>query len=239
MLSLKHLDDFITALADYHISDHAKQLLADRPVVTLTAITATGRNTMIYELVKTGQYYFLVSDTTRPPRQNNGKMERSGVEYWFRSEEEVLADLRVGKYVAPAIIHQQQVSGIGIRELEAALSQNKIAITEIETKGVEETLSQAPGSLVPIFVVPPSYKEWMQRWTNRGPISVEEKQHRLASARRELTTALNNEFYKFVINDNLVQAVHDVRQVVAGKFNFDQDAAARAVAGDILQKISV
>jgi len=84
-------------------------LLQQTKFVPLVAITSSGRNTLIRELLKTGEYHFIVSDTTRKPRTNDGVMEQSGVEYWFRDEDEVLQDVKDGKFLEAAVIHSQQV----------------------------------------------------------------------------------------------------------------------------------
>lgn len=238
MITLKHLDEFKKVLSDYRMSDEAKRALTKNPLVILTGITGGGRNTIIAELVKTGNYHFVVSDTTRPPRQNNGVLEQDGGPYWFRTEEEVLDDVRAGAYVAPAIIHSQQVSGMSNREIVAAHTKGLTAISEIEAQGTDETLRQAPGTLIPIFVLPPSYQEWMRRWATRGSMSDDEKQNRLASARSELTMALNTNYYHFHINDDLAKAVSGVQKIVAGQIDPEHEVAGRKLAQEILQKIS-
>ncbi len=63
---LRHLVEFKTALADYQISELSKQILAQTQLLLMVAPTASGRNTVIKELLKTGDYHFIVSDTTRP-----------------------------------------------------------------------------------------------------------------------------------------------------------------------------
>src|ERR1700689_1309052 len=118
MNELVHGAEFRSALRDYHLSKAALQTLSQTKLVILVAPTSSGRNTIIWQLLKTGDYYFIVSDTTRQPRINDGKLERDGHEYWFRSEAEVLTDIQQGKYLEAAVIHNQQVSGISIRELQ-------------------------------------------------------------------------------------------------------------------------
>lgn len=237
MPTLTHRQEFQDLLTNYQMSAEAKQALARVPVVTLTAITATGRNTIIRELVATGKFYFVVSDTTRPQRKNDGVLEQDGAEYWFRSEQDVLAAVRRGDLIAPAIIHSEQVSGFNFRELLIADRAHKIAITEIEAQGTDEVLRQVPGSLVPIFVLPPSYEEWMRRWSARGQTSDADKQNRINSARQELVAALEKDYYHFLINDDLAKAVSGVQKIVAGQIDPAHEAAGRQVAQDILHEI--
>src|SRR5665213_1025428 len=102
---LVRIAEFRTALEGYHLSKAALQTLSQTELVLLVAPSSTGRNTIIWELLKIGDYHFVVSDTTRKPRVNDGLLEQSGREYWFRSEQEVLTDIQQGKYLEAAIIH--------------------------------------------------------------------------------------------------------------------------------------
>lgn len=234
MNKLVHLQEFQQVLSDYRMSDEASALLASTPLVVLVAITAAGRNTIINELVKSSDYHFVVSDTTRQPRANDGVMEQSGVEYWFREEEDLLADLKAGLFLEAAVIHGQQVSGISLRELQAAHDKHKIAITEIEVQGVQSIINHSPDALLPVFIVPPSYQLWIDRWTKRGTITEEERRRRMMSARDELTIALADERYQFVVNDQLDVAVKDVDSIAKSRSANGKDDEARKIAQDIL-----
>src|SRR5688500_15693171 len=82
---LTHIADFRDVLEGYTPSSESIEILKNTPLVLLVGPTAAGRNTLINLLVQTGRYHYIISDTTRKPRANNGIMERDGVEYWFRS----------------------------------------------------------------------------------------------------------------------------------------------------------
>src|ERR1700712_1679606 len=152
---LKHYTEFKEVLETYHVSDSAKATLEDLTLVLLLGPTSSGRNTIIEHQLKTGNYNFIVSDTTRPPRTNDGVLETNGNEYWFRSEEEVLADLKAGQFLEAELIHDQQVSGISIRELEKARAQNKIAITDVDLGGMHKIMLAKPDTIA-VMVLPPS-----------------------------------------------------------------------------------
>src|SRR5699024_8737685 len=134
-------------------SDEAKALLARTRLVLLVGPSSSGRNTVINELLKTGKYHAIVSDTTRLPRVNNGIPEENGREYWFRAEADVLHDLQNGSFLEAAIIHKQQVSGISMRELAAAADEGKVAINEIEVVGADNIHAAKPDALF-VFMLP-------------------------------------------------------------------------------------
>ena len=194
---LVRIDEFREALNGYHLSKAALQTLSQTELVLLVATTSTGRNTIIRQLLKTGDYHFVVSDTTRKPRVNDGLLEQNGREYWFRTENEVLTDIRQGKYLEAAIIHNQQVSGISVRELEKARDEEKIAVADTEVAGAENATKYKPDTIA-IFVLPPSFDEWQRRIQHRGTMDPVEFKRRMQSAAKEYAMALEHDYYHFI-----------------------------------------
>lgn len=231
---LKHLDEFSKILANYQMSETSKRILKKTNLVLLIAPTSTGRNTIIRALLQTGNYHFIVSDTTRLPRVNDGVVEKNGVNYWFRSEEEMLSDLKSGKFLEAAIIHNQQVSGISIRELEKASANDKIAITDIEVVGTENIM-RVHADTHAIFVMPPNFEEWLRRLEHRGAMTAQEKRLRLESACKEFMAALEHAYYSFVINDELSDAVEQINQLARlGATDTARQARGRELAQQFL-----
>jgi guanylate kinase len=236
MNTLKNAEQFQTILKHYQMSAQSVEILNSTEFVMLSAISSSGRNTIIRELLRTDDFYFIVSDTTRAKRVNDGVMEQNGVEYWFRTEEDFLNDLKDGKYIEAAVIHNQQVSGVSIRELSIAKEKSKIAISDIEVQGVHNIMQHSKLA-VPIFVLPPSYDEWIERWMKRGTISDEEYNNRVASAKQELTMALNEDYYHFLINDDVAEAAKGVRQIANGIVSKKHDTRGREIAQSILSRL--
>lgn len=206
---LSRLAEFQEVLANYRVSDESKKILTRTKLVLLISVTAGGRNTIIDQLLKSGDFHYIISDTTRHKRVNNGILEQNGREYWFRSEDEILADLKAGNFLEASIIHNQHVSGISIRELKKAHQKGKTAINEIEIVGMHNIVEACPEAIA-IFVLPPSFEEWMKRLDGRGDMSKAEKKRRLESAVLEFDAALNNEYYSFVINDDFHKSVNNI-----------------------------
>lgn len=233
--NLARLAEFREVLKNYHISDASRRILTQAKLVLLVAPSAGGRNTVIRELVKTGEYYFVVSDTTRLPRVNNGVLEKSGQEYWFRTEEEMLQDLRDGKFLEAEIIHGQQVSGISIRELEKAYDNNKIAITDVDIGGISNIIHAKPDT-VAIAVLPPSFQEWQQRLSIRGPIEVGEYKRRMQTACKIFEQATSHSKFAFVINDNLEHAIQQIDHIAKkGMTDAKKNDQARQLAAELLE----
>lgn len=230
MNQLVHAAEFREALDSYRLSASARSVLASVRLLLFVAPTATGRDTIVRELQKTGHYHALITDTTRQPRTNNGVTEQNGREYWFRSEEEILEDIHKGNLIGAAIIHNQQVSGISIRELEAAEKDGRIATTDIEIVGATDLHRLKPDAMT-IFMVPLSFDIWMERLHARGDMSPAELERRMTSAERELSTALRTDYFRFILNDTIEGTTAEIdRLVMTGEYDPFKERMVRDIA---------
>jgi guanylate kinase len=214
-MQLRHYNEFKEVLDKYQVSGRARRAIADLKLVLLLAATSSGRNTIISHEVQTGRYYYIVSDTTRPPRENDGVMEQTGREYWFRTEEEMMKDLRAGEFLEAEIIHDQQVSGISIRELEKAQKEGKIAITDIDIEGMHNVIRAKPDT-VAIMLLPPSFEEWQRRLAGRGQMRPDEQKRRLQTARKIFQDGIDNDYYHFVISEDIEQSAGLIDAITEG-----------------------
>jgi guanylate kinase len=215
---LKQYKDFQEVLKTYHVSDRAKKALEGLKLVLLVAPSSTGRNTVIKELVDNHGYNFIISDTTRPPQVRDGKLEEEGINYFFRTEEDMLADLRAGEFLEAELIHGQQVSGISIRELENAKNQDKIAITDIDIGGMTNALMAKPDTTA-ILLLPPSFEQWQERLATRGRMTDKEVLNRLKTAEKILKIGVQESRFNYVIAENVKQTAEIIEAIVQGKQN--------------------
>lgn len=236
-----HLDNiqaFRDVLGDYHMSEHAKKVLRDSRLVVISGVAGGGRNTIINYLVEHHDYFFLVSDTTRPPKLRDGVMEVDGVNYHFREEADMLRDIQSGEFVEAEIIHDQQVSGTSVRELERANKSGRITLHEAEFGGVGNIAAHKPDAQV-IGLLPPSYQEWIHRFQKREDIHTRELMNRLRTAEKVLENMLREPYFKFVVNRTVAQGAEDIRLIVEqGIYTAAQDETGRTVARDILLEVS-
>jgi guanylate kinase len=212
---LKNLREFEEAIAGYRPSDASLRTLNATRLTVLVGLSSSGRDTVINELVRTGDYHPIITNTTRSPRINNGILERDGVEYWFMTEEEVLEGLRQGKYLEAEIIHGQQVSGTPISEIEAAHEKNLIAITDVDIGGGNALHDLKPDT-VSVLLLPPGFDEWIRRLQARGELPDDEVKRRMQTAVTVISDALAQDFYHFVINRDLDETVRIVHELSTG-----------------------
>lgn len=229
--------EFEALLKNYQISDHGKKVLATTPFVALSGIAGGGRNTVIRGLVEKYNFIFAISDTTRPPKLRDGRMEENGVDYYFRSEEDILHDIREGNYVEAEVIHNQQVSGMSVREVERAAATGKIPIHDFEYKGIKNVLLAKPNAIM-IGLVPPTYDEWLRRLSNREAIHPEEFRNRLETAEKVLENMLTQPYFKLVVNENSTQCAEEVRAIAElGQYPPEVERYARSVVGELLVRV--
>lgn len=236
---LHHLQDFERVLRDYKPSLEILDILQTTKLVVASGPAGSGRNTLINNLMMTGKYKFLISDTTRKPRINNGVPEVNGKDYWFRSEEEFLQGLKDGDYIEAAIIHNQQVSGISMRELKVAAETGKVAITDVNPRGCDNIKSYSD-TTVAVFILPPSFDEWMRRLDGRGVMAPDEKRRRLESALHEIQLALTRSYFKFITNWDLRTTVDELhKHIMSGEFEAVEQTEAHDHAKQLMRDLEV
>ncbi len=210
MLSDSRLNQFSRVLKDYRPIPEAVELLRDINFVAFFGPSASGKNTIIKDLVESGLYYYIVSDTTRQKRINNGIPEKDGVEYWFRDEEDFLSELKKGQFLEAEIIHNQQVSGVSLRELQKARSLKKTAVADLDIGGIEKVLSI--NEMIKVYLIlPPSFNTWIKRLKLRNPIDEQEIKRRLITAVRIFKSARTIKNLIIVINTNHNLASKNIR----------------------------
>lgn len=225
---LNRREEFEAALKNYRVSPDGLAVLQETRFTVIVGPTAVGRNTLINEMLKTGHYYFIISDTTRPPRQNHGVWEQDGVEYFFRKEDDMLEEIKAGLFLEAEIIHKQQVSGISIREIQKAHDADKIAITDVDIEGGINVALLKPDASV-IYLVPPSFDEWLKRLHGRTVVTKDELRNRLEGAIKTFRLALENEqHFTFIVNHDKSESVGVLDELVRlGKHHGADEQAAR------------
>lgn len=232
--------DLLQGLPSYQPSPEAARLLDTTSTVLLVGVTAAGKDTILRELRHLADYHFLISHTTRAPRPNDGVMEREGVEYHF-IDNSTARHLLEEKAFIEANIFSGNLYGTSIAELREAHNQGKIAITDVEVKGVDDYM-QLSANVHPIFILPPSYAVWQTRFLKRYGDHAEDYAaditRRLTENKAELEFALSKPYFTFVVNDQLDACVAEVDQLAHGaKQNLERQQEGRQVAAAILAEL--
>lgn len=226
-----------TILLTYSPSEEAVALLKKVPILLLVGISGAGKDTILNRLLKTEHYHQLVSYTTRAPRENNGVLEREGSEYHFIDKATVLRMLQERQFIE-ANRYVGNIYGTGVDEFQKAHDGHRIAVTDIDINGAAHMHHLSPESTRPVFLTPPSFDVWHQRWTSRygdgSKYNHADYAGRLQTAIDEIEHVLAVDYYSIVINDELDDAVTEVDSIANTGV---QDATHREQAKEVLRTI--
>jgi len=173
-------------------------------LVVLAGPTAVGKGTVAaYVRANFPEVWLSVSVTTRKPRP--GEVE--GTHYHFVDDEAFDRIREAGEFLEWAVVHGRARYGTPRGPVLEALAAGRKALLEIDLQGARQVRAQMPEALF-VFLAPPSWDELVRRLVGRGTESEEEREVRLATARREL--AARREFDVTIVNDNVQQASEEL-----------------------------
>ena len=178
--------------------------------VVLSAPSGAGKTTIAKALVEGSEdVVFSVSATTRPARDH----EVDGVDYRFLSEPKFRAMIEADEFVEWAQVHGH-LYGTSRKALQAALDDGRCLILDIDVQGAMQMRQRVP-DVVLVFVIPPSADALVERLTERGTEGEDTVARRIENARGELEQA--SQFDYIVVNDDLEQAIDEVRSIVSAE----------------------
>lgn len=210
----------------YQISEDTARLVRDTKILLVASIVGGGKNTVVNEMIKTGDYHMIISHTTRQPRENHGVLEQNGVDYFFVSLEEAEKLLDQKAFVEAKYVHGN-IYATSVNELEVAKRENKIAATDIDIHGVREYLDIKP-DVHAVFLLPPSVETWLSRLKRRYGDLEEHKEEinkRFRTAYDEIRHIQEDKRFVLVINDDLDTTVERIKGVVDGTIQRTSDYA--------------
>ncbi len=226
------------AIINYQPNEQTLDLIRRNQAAFLVGISGAGKDTIKQALLATGKFGDLISHTTRAPRSNNGILEQNGREYYFIDDQQALEMIENKAFIEAKNVHGT-VYGTSAASFAAAAADGKIPITDIDVQGVEE-YRQLRADIVPIFIIPPDYVTWVKRLKQRYPNDdqfgqVWAKRH--ASAIKEIEFALAQDYYYFVINDDLDLAIKTVKNIFENPDNYPQNPQNKLIAQKLLAEI--
>ncbi len=180
-------------------------------ILVLSGPSGSGKTTVVERLILESSVPLVksISATTRPQR----KGEVDGVAYYFLSADEFLRRRDQGEFLETA-----EVFGAGYwygtlkSEIDRAKAERGWAFLEVDVEGALKIMALFPHALT-IFLQPPSLEVCEQRLRSRATDSEETIQRRLRKVHEEL--ALADRYCYQVVNDQLDQAVSEIKEIIA------------------------
>lgn len=188
----------------------------------VAAPSGAGKTTLVRLLLEQEpDVHLSISYTTRSPRPG----EQNGREYNFVEVAEFKAMIAREEFLEWAEVHGN-FYGTSKKWIADQLAVGNDVLLEIDWQGAQQVRACFPEA-IGVFVLPPSMEELTRRLTGRGTDSNEVISRRLAAAQAEMRHV--GEFDYVIINDQLAQALDDLRTVVrASRLSFGAQRARHA-----------
>ncbi len=167
-----------------------------------------GKGTLIKRLRETvpGVGYS-VSWTTRAPRPG----ESDGVNYRFVSEEEFAKKRQANGFLEWAVVHGH-LYGTARAAVRQEMAAGRDIVLEIDVQGARAVRKAMRGSVVSVFILPPSFEVLRERLTARMTERPEELELRLANARGEVAEYAHFDY--LILNDEVERAAAQLASIV-------------------------
>jgi len=189
--------------ATYHPNDAVRQQLSQIDLIAIVGPTGVGKTTIMEKL----DLPYVLSDVTRVPRLH----EKDGQEYFFRDDFiRILDEIKGGLYAQFLVAKSDEFYGSRASSYPAAGP----AVMAIVARAIPDFRQLGFRHVLPIYILPPSYVEWMHRIGTGRSLDINA---RMSEARESLPIALNDPTYHFVLNDDLALAVQEVKTLIAGQ----------------------
>ncbi len=180
-------------------------------LIIFCAPSGTGKSTIINWLRNEHPEFnlqFSISATSRAPRGE----EKDGVEYFFKTREEMLHLISEGAFVEHEEFFNGTIYGTLKSQVEKQLAQGENIIFDLDCNGGENIKNMYGNRALSIFILPPSIEELRRRLESRNTDSPETINIRIARAEYEIGEA--PKFDINIVNDDLDKCEAEVYEAI-------------------------
>lgn len=180
-------------------------------MVVLSSPSGAGKSTISRALMERDDNLAMsVSATTRPMRP--GEVEAK--DYFFVDKPAFNAMVAEGKMLEHAQVFEN-FYGTPKEPVEAALTQGRDVMFDVDWQGTQQLTENAPKDLVRIFILPPNMEELERRLYSRAQDTEEVVKKRMAQAASEMSHYLEYDY--IVVNVDIEVSVGKVEAILAAE----------------------
>jgi len=152
-------------------------------LIVISGPSGIGKDTVVQGMKNRHlPFHFVVTATTRPPREN----EVHGEDYFFYSKQEFEEMISRGEFLEYAWVYSSY-KGVPKSQVMKALESGEDVVMRLDVQGAETVHNLCPDAVL-IFLTAQNKAEWLQRLKDRRSETDEELAVRIRTAKKEYET---------------------------------------------------
>ena len=225
-------DDLKALVETYQPSAATKSAMSEVSLIATVGPSGSGKSTIIKTLANSDpEFHFVVGETSRSPRPD----ERDGVDLHFRTQAEILADLRNGKLTQAV----RGPNGDLYCTRTDNFSRTGYNLFPLIPLGVRQFRDLPLKFFAAAFIVPATFElwqSWLKKQAQNSNWTKEKLAGRLAEAKLSYEFALKDTQIGFVLNDEINKSAKRLAQL-ARQQPVDDQQRAKEIAHDNYDKL--
>ena len=189
----------------------ANILNSKKMIIVISSPSGAGKSSICKQLLKDDpQLSISISDTTRPPRDN----ETNGTDYNFIDKNEFVSRINNNEYIEYANVFGNYYGSLH-KDVQNSLDNGCDVLFDIDWQGSLQLKASNQPNLLTIFITPPSKEIIYERLKLRAEKSGDNEQaiqYRMEMYETEMSH--QDEYEHIVVNDNFEECVLKIKKII-------------------------
>ena len=189
----------------------ANSLKSKNLIIVISSPSGAGKSSICKQLLKEDpQLRISISDTTRPPRDN----ETNGTDYNFIKKNEFERRIKNNEYIEYANVFGNYYGSLH-KDVQSSLDNGFDVLFDIDWQGSLQLKSSNQPNLLTIFIIPPSKEVIYERLKLRAEKSGDNEQaiqYRMQMYKTEMSH--KNEYEHIIENDKFDECVNNIKEII-------------------------
>ena len=189
----------------------ANSLKSKKLIIVISSPSGAGKSSICKQLLKDDpQLNISISDTTRPPRDN----ETNGKDYNFIEKNEFESRIKNNEYIEYANVFGNYYGSL-YKDVQNSLDEGFDVLFDIDWQGSLQLKASNQPNLITIFITPPSKEVIYERLKLRAEKSGDDElaiKYRMKMYETEMSH--QNEYVHIVENDKFEECVFKIKKII-------------------------